>query len=223
MKKSLLYSIGGSVVMLFAIGYVALVGNPFCTASTCTQSVTTSANPSEAPILHTAQSSLISLQERQKTFEQNVPAQVEWLPLEEAIKRAKRAPKKILIDLYTDWCGWCKVMDRDTYSQEEVIKYLHQNYYPVKFNAEQREDVQFLGRTFKYMATSPQQGYHQLAQALTDGNLSYPTTVLLDEKQQPITYVPGFLNAKDLALLMKFVAENKYKTISYSEYKKKNR
>ena len=218
-RKSLLYVMSVGIVVLLSVGYLTIIGNPFCTANTTSSTSVYEGTTSRLPAV---QGSLVSLEQEKESKSSMASAQVAWLPLEEAIKRARKAPKKILIDLYTDWCGWCKVMDRDTYSKEEVIRYLHENYYPVKFNAEQRKDVQFLGRTFKYVATSNTQGYHQLAHALTEGNLSYPTTVLLDEKQQPITYVPGFLNAKNLSLLMKFVAEDKYENMSYTEYKKKN-
>jgi uncharacterized protein YyaL (SSP411 family) len=60
---------------------------------------------------------------------------VKWLTFEEAIALHKENPKKVLIDLYTDWCGWCKVMDRETYSNAEISTYINENFYPIKFNA----------------------------------------------------------------------------------------
>ena len=76
---------------------------------------------------------------------------IEWITFEEAIKRNEKKPKKLLIDLYTDWCGWCKKMDKDTYENSKIAAYVNKHYYAVKFNAEQKEDVQYDGHTFKYI------------------------------------------------------------------------
>src|ERR671918_265399 len=77
--------------------------------------------------------------------------EVNWMTFEEAVERSKTEKRKIFIDVYTDWCGWCKVMDKKTFSEPAVAKLLNEKYYPVKFNAEQREDVLFRGATFKFI------------------------------------------------------------------------
>ena len=87
---------------------------------------------------------------------------VNWLTFEEAIALHEKEPKKLLIDLYTDWCGWCKVMDRNTYSQADIASYINENFYPVKFNAEQKEPVEFRGHTFEFVAQG-RRGVHELA------------------------------------------------------------
>ncbi|MEQ9230222.1 MAG: thioredoxin family protein, partial [Cyclobacteriaceae bacterium] len=71
--------------------------------------------------------------------------EIQWVSFEEAVELSKKEPRKLLIDLYTDWCGWCKRMDRDTYSQPEIIKAINENFYAIKFNAEQPEPVEFAG------------------------------------------------------------------------------
>ena len=73
---------------------------------------------------------------------------VNWLTFEEAVERSKTEKKKIFIDVYTDWCGYCKVMDKNTFSQADIAQYLNENFYPVKFNAEQKQDITFRGHTF---------------------------------------------------------------------------
>ena len=66
---------------------------------------------------------------------------IEWLTLEEAFARNQKAPRKILIDVYTGWCGWCKVMDKKTFTNPEVVKYVNETYYPVKLDAESTEPI----------------------------------------------------------------------------------
>lgn len=159
----------------------------------------------------------------QFTFAQEQPAataEVNWLTVEEAYAKSKENPnKKILIDVYTDWCGWCKRMDKTTYSNAEIIAYINANYYPVKFNAEQKEDITILDNTFKFVA-SGNKGYHELAVALLNGKLSYPTTVFLDETFQLIQPVPGYLDAAGIEPILWFFGTDAYKSGNWEEFQK---
>ena len=85
----------------------------------------------------------------------------------------------MLIDLYTGWCGWCKVMDQKTFTNKEVIDKINKNFLPIKFNAEYQKNIEFNDNTFKYVR-SGRRGINELAYYLTNGNLSYPMTVFLD-------------------------------------------
>lgn len=136
--------------------------------------------------------------------------EVEWMTFEEATKASQKEPRKLLIDLYTDWCGWCKKMDRDAYANPVIAEYINKTYYPVKFNAEQTEDVKFKGRTFKFVP-SGRKGYHELAAALANGKMSYPTTVFLDEKLNPIQPIPGYMTAKSIEPILYYFGEDAYK------------
>ncbi|WP_339793921.1 MAG: thioredoxin family protein [Imperialibacter sp.] len=144
---------------------------------------------------------------------------IKWMTFEEAVAANKVAPKKIFIDLYTDWCGWCKVMDKKTFSVEAISSYVNANYYAVKFNAEQKEDVIFDGHTFKFVA-SGRNGYHELAATLTQGKLSYPMGVFMDEEMRILTLLPGFQEAKFFDTVIKYFGENGHKKVSWEEWQK---
>lgn len=118
--------------------------------------------------------------------------EINWLSIEEALVLQQQQPKKMFIDLYTDWCGWCKVMDQKTFTDKEVIEYIQNNFYAVKFDAEQREDVIIGDRTFKYVAAG-RRGIHELAYALLDGRPSYPAFVTLNEEMKKMGVINGFL------------------------------
>ncbi|MBC6399763.1 MAG: DUF255 domain-containing protein [Ekhidna sp.] len=148
--------------------------------------------------------------------------EVEWLTFEQAIARHEKHPKKLLVDLYTDWCGWCKVMDKKTYSKIEIANYINKNFYPVKFNAEQKESVEFNGHTFEFIP-SGRRGYHQLAAALTNNRLSYPTTVFIDEDLRIIQPIAGYLNPEQMEPILLYIGDDHFKTTKWENFTKSNK
>jgi len=144
---------------------------------------------------------------------------VNWMSFEEAVKKSKTEKKKIFIDVYTDWCGWCKVMDKNTFSQPQIAAYLNENYYPVKLDAEQKEDIEFRGTTFKFVP-SGRKGYHQLAAALLNNKLSYPTVVFLDEDFNMIQPLPGYQKPEQFEKVIKFIGGDHYKDTSWTDWQK---
>ena len=144
---------------------------------------------------------------------------IEWLTFEEAVARNRENPKKIFVDVYTDWCGWCKVMDKNTFNHEKVAKFINSRYYAVKFNAEQTEDIVFRGHTFKFVAQG-RRGYHELAATLMNGRMSYPTVVFLDEELNLITPVPGYQKPKEFFKILSFIGDDTYKRQNWTEFDK---
>ena len=88
------------------------------------------------------------------------PATLKWYTWEEAVELNKTKPKKMFVDVYTDWCGWCKKMDKSTFADPAVAAYLAENFYPVKLNAEQKADIQFAG---EFLLHFLQDGSHRFA------------------------------------------------------------
>lgn len=144
---------------------------------------------------------------------------INWLTFEEAVELNKENPKKILIDIYTDWCGWCKRMDKDTYEEAQIIEIINTHYYAVKFNAEQRESIEFDGHTFKFVPRG-KGGVHELAAGLTQNKLSYPTTVFMNEKMEMIQPIAGYMKPDKLHPILKFIGENHFKNTSWEDYQK---
>lgn len=144
---------------------------------------------------------------------------VQWISFEEAVKRSKTEKRKIFIDVYTDWCGWCKVMDKNTFNDPYVAKLLNEEFYAVKFNAEQREDIVFDGHTFKFIQ-SGNHGYHELAASLLNNQLSYPTVVFLTEDFKMIQPLPGYRKADEFHMIAQYIGEDHYKSGSWENFKK---
>jgi len=144
---------------------------------------------------------------------------VKWYTFEEAVEINKKAPRKIFVDVYTDWCGWCKKMDVNTFNNPTVAEYLNEKYYPVKFNAEQRESIVFRDHTFKFIAQGAR-GYHELAAALLNNKLSYPTVVFLDEDFNMIQPLPGYQQPNTFYPIIEFFGDDHYKKMNWQEFQK---
>jgi thioredoxin-related protein len=142
---------------------------------------------------------------------------IKWHTIEEAFALAESKPKKMLIDVYTDWCSWCKVMDNNTYSNQVIIDYINNKYYAVKFNAEQKENVEIKGVTYKYVANGSR-GYNELAAALLNGQLGYPSTVFLDESLKMIQPVQGYLKPDAFDEIIKFIGDDHYRTTTWEKF-----
>ncbi len=152
-------------------------------------------------------------------FGLNTQAQeIKWLTFEEAIAKSEENPKKILIDIYTDWCKWCKVMDENTFANPVIAKYINENYYAVKFDAESTEPVTFKGHEFK----NQEQGNrspHDLAVALLNGKLGYPSYVFMNEKHQIITAVQSYLPPKKFEPMVHYIEQEMYaKDVKYETF-----
>ncbi|MEN8247899.1 MAG: DUF255 domain-containing protein [Bacteroidota bacterium] len=145
---------------------------------------------------------------------------VDWLSFEDAVTSSKENQKKIFIDVYTDWCGWCKKMDATTFSDPAVAALLQDKFYPVKFNAEQRDPITFNNHTFKFVPRGTK-GYHELAAALLNGKLSYPSVVFLNEKFEIIQILPGFKKADEFLKIATFIGEDHYLTTTWDDFSKK--
>jgi len=145
--------------------------------------------------------------------------QIQWMSLEEAIAAQKITPKKIFMDVYTDWCGPCKLLDKKTFQNPDVSKYISEHYYAVKFNAEGQEEINFFNQTYTNPSYDPNRkgrnGTHQFTQYL--GVKGYPTMVFFSENGSPIMPVVGYLKPQQLELYLKMIKQGDYQVFSKPE------
>lgn len=139
-----------------------------------------------------------------------------WSEVETALKTEKR---KVLVDVYTDWCGYCKKMDKTTFQDKNIIKYINDNFYAVKFDAEEKETITLDDKKYKYVK-SGKRGYNQLAADLLKGKMSYPTIVFLNPDLSLIQPIPGYLTINKMEMIATYFAENQHKKTPWTTYEK---
>ena len=151
---------------------------------------------------------------------------IEWLTFEAALEAQKVTPKKILMDVYTDWCGPCKLMDKKTFQNKDVAAYISEHYYAVKFNAEGQETINFFGNSFTNPNYDPNRkgrnATHQFTQFL--GVKGYPTVIFISETGDLITPLVGYQNPQQIELYLKMIKQGDYMIFSkpddFEKYKK---
>ena len=156
--------------------------------------------------------------------------QIKWIGIEEAMQLQDSTQKPIIIDMYTDWCGWCKKMDAETFSDPNIASYINANFIAVKFNAETTDTIMYpighIDEKTGKRVTEPKpfinlqtgnRSPHLLAQMLLSGRMSYPTIVFIDYEGN-IAPVPGYQTAEGIEPLLVYFAERINKYSPWDEY-----
>ncbi len=136
-------------------------------------------------------------------------AQTQWRTIEDAAT-TQIGSRFYLVDFYTAWCGYCKKMDRETFSDPTVAKILNRYFYPVKFNAESKKEFTWFGK--KYKAGGGR--VHEFAR----GVKGYPTTVLYRADGSLFQSIPGFASAKEYTVILWYFASGDYQRYPFDRY-----
>jgi thioredoxin-related protein len=134
---------------------------------------------------------------------------LKWMAFDEGMAEAQRTGKKVMIDVYTDWCGWCKRMDKDTYADNGVADYLNKKYVAIKLDAESGTALRYRGKSYTEQ---------ELAAAF--GISGYPSIIFLGHDGEPITVYPGYADADKFKVVLAYIAEDHYKTTKFQDYVK---
>ena len=135
---------------------------------------------------------------------------------------SKQGQRMVFIELYTSWCGWCRRMEKVTFNDPTVAKYMNKNFYNIQFDAESRRNIEFLGKTYRFNSADGSRGRHSLAKALMQDSekQGYPTIAFLDENYNLIQAIPGYIVAKDFEAIMHYFGDKNYETKTWAEFKK---
>ena len=142
--------------------------------------------------------------------------EIQWMSMNDALKAQEQEPRKILVDVYTNWCGPCKLMDKNTFKNPKVAEFVNANYYAVKFNAEGTETINYKGRIFENPGFDPKRrgrnSPHQFTSALKVRG--YPTIVFFDDEGGLIQQVAGYRTPPQIEIYLKMIANDDYKDLT---------
>jgi thioredoxin-related protein len=149
---------------------------------------------------------------------------VNWMSLKEAMEKEKTQPKPIILDFYTDWCGWCKHMMKTTYANPDLAQYINNNFYPAKFDAEGKDTIEYLGKKY-YPTSKDPRTPHELAVELLQGKLMYPTTLFLagyDKEKNKFNInmlAAGYLDQQKIEPILVYIVENVYRNATLDDFR----
>lgn len=196
------------------------------TLSACKNKQTTAETKPAQPAEAVAATPAEEPKKIQEKVVENAKPEVRWMSMEDAVELQSVVPKPIMIDVYTHWCGPCKMLSTNTFGDARVATYLNEHYYCVKFDAESPDTLYFKGTKYAnpdYVPNKPgRNGVHQFARFLNVG--SYPTLFFFDKETQAIGPVTGYRTPAQIEIFLHYFAEEKYKTVrtqeEWTEYEK---
>ncbi|MCM4155096.1 thioredoxin fold domain-containing protein [Gramella sp. AN32] len=134
-------------------------------------------------------------------------AEINWIGFEDLEDSLKVKTKPVVLYFYTDWCVYCKKMDKNAFRDPEIVSKVNQDFYAVKMNAESTEPVEFEGQTFtNEQAKVKRNGVHQIPQILAtreDRPISFPVVMVLDENFRVKRRSFEYLTSEKLKILIK--------------------
>jgi len=140
---------------------------------------------------------------------------INWMSLDEVNVKMKTDPRPVIIDLYTNWCYWCKMMDKKTYNNSKVISYINSHFYAVKLNAETKDTIVWDNNKYEY---NPNDKVNDFALYVTQRQLEFPNTVIFPEINKAPAAIPGFMDPKEIEVILKYFGDENYKSQNFSDY-----
>jgi len=123
--------------------------------------------------------------------------QINWIDFDKAQKQGETQSQKFFLYFYADWCGYCRKLEKTTFSDKTVANYINNNFIPVRINSERMPKV-----------------------AARYGVQSFPDMRFLTPKGENIARWPGYIEAEQLLPLLKYIQTDSYLKMNYRDFLK---
>ena len=124
---------------------------------------------------------------------------INWLSYKDVQQDTNTEAKKIFFYFSSRSCGYCRMLESKTFKDEAIIDYLNSNFRPVWIST---DDDRKLAQRFSITGV--------------------PDLRFMTHEGKPIARWPGYIEAKDLINLLKFVYTDSYQKMSYMDFLKQN-
>ena len=149
---------------------------------------------------------------------------IKWYDITEVetqIAKDGKDAKRVFIDCYTDWCGWCKKMDKDTFADTTIAKIMNHYFYSVKFDAESKQPITFGGKEYKNQTPQGKRGgAHELASMLLNNRLAYPSYCVLNPDLTIATVLSSYFPPQDFEPIIVFLGGRYEAQYTFEDFKK---
>lgn len=144
--------------------------------------------------------------------------EIHWMTsIDELQAKMAQHPKKVFVDVYTGWCGWCKKMDATTFKNASLVQYVNNNFYALRLDAERQDTIHFMGKTYYFDAAHK---CNTFAVELLKGSMSYPTSVVMLENFQSPNPIPGYHDVPEMETILSYFGDNAFKHQKWEDYQK---
>lgn len=133
---------------------------------------------------------------------------VKWVSFQEALEQSPDTEKKVLVDIFAPWCGWCTKMQNEAYMDKQILEYLESNFVSARLDISVQDDTLYYNDLALPSA-------HLAAGFGAEGT---PTTVFLTEQGEYITRLPGYAKPEEFLTVLKFIATDSYRTATFAEF-----
>jgi thioredoxin-related protein len=122
--------------------------------------------------------------------------EIAWLGWDRGLEEARTSRRPVLVNVYTDWCAWCRRMKANVYTRPEIRDYLDDHFVVVELNAEASTPARYEGRPFTSRSLAARLGVS-----------GYPTTVFLRPDGGHMVSVPGYVESARFLQILRYIGD----------------
>lgn len=189
MKNPMGMALGGTLVAVLGIGAASLATRP--------QAAPAAPVGEEIPFEQVSQQAAAT-----------VPVSVNWQAYDKGVAKAKDAKKFVFVQFFATWCGYCRKMDNEVFTDPTVKAALDKDFVTVRVTESSEHKVKFQDQNVTEKQLT------QMSQVQ-----GFPTFLIMDSEGKAIGKIPGYISSQDIKGILQYVSSASYKTMDFKKFK----